>query len=68
MFYRLCLRTPDFEWLQIDHKSVKVCHASLVKFSYLSKFHVNIIPGYGVITIFVYKGLTRNPEIGNITV
>ena len=22
--------------------------------------------GSGVITIFVYKGLTRNPEIGNI--
>ena len=35
---------------------------SLVKFSYWSKFHVNII------TIFFYKGLTRNPEIRNTPV
>ena len=40
---------------------------SPVKVSYCSKFHVNIIPGFGVLTIF-YKGLTRNPEIGNIPV
>ena len=38
---------------------------SLIKFSYCSKFHVNIITGSGVMTIFFYKGLTRNPEIGN---
>ena len=38
---------------------------SLVKFSYWSKFHVNIITGSGVMTIFFYKGLTWNPEIGN---
>ena len=30
------------------------------------KFH--IITGSGVITIFFYKGLTRNPEIGNTPV
>ena len=36
----------------------------LVMFSYWSKFHVNIISGSGVMTIFFYKGLTRNPEIG----
>ena len=41
------------------------CFVSRVKFSYWSKFHVNIITGYGVITIFFYKRLTRNPEIGN---
>ena len=41
---------------------------SLVKFSYWSKFHVNIITGSGVTTIFFYKGLTRNPEIGNTPV
>ena len=29
------------------------------------QFHNNIITGSGVMTIFVYKGLTRNPEIGN---
>ena len=38
---------------------------SLVKYSYWSKFHINIITGSGVTTIFFYKGLTRNPEIGN---
>ena len=38
---------------------------SLVKFSYWSKFHVNIIIGSGVMTIFFYKGLTGNPETGN---
>ena len=36
---------------------------SLVKFSHWSKFHVNIITGSGIMTIFFYKGLTRNPEI-----
>ena len=30
-----------------------------------SKLHVNIITGFGVVTIIVYKGLTRNLEIGN---
>ena len=37
----------------------------LVNFSYWSKFHVNIITGSGVITIFFYKRLIRNPEIRN---
>ena len=40
----------------------------LVKFSYWSKFHVNIMTGSGVMAIFVYKGLTRNPEIGKAPV
>ena len=44
------------------------CFISLVKFSYWSKFHVNIITGSGIMTIFFYKGLTRNPEIGNTPV
>ena len=44
------------------------CFVSLVKFSYWSKFHVNIITGSGVMTIFFYKGLIRNPEIGNTPV
>ena len=39
------------------------CFVSLVKFSYWSKFHVNIITGSGIMTIFFYKGLIRNPEI-----
>ena len=41
---------------------------SLVTFSYWSKFHINIITGSGVMTISFYKGLTRNPEIGNTPV
>ena len=41
---------------------------SFVKFSYWSKFHVNIFTGSGIMTIFFYKGLTRNLEIGNIHV
>ena len=41
------------------------CFVSLVKFSYWSKFHVNIITGSGVMIIYFYKGLTRNPEIKN---
>ena len=32
------------------------------------QFHDNIITGSGVMTIFVFKGLTKNPEIGNTTV
>ena len=35
---------------------------------YCSKFHVNIITGSGIMTIFFYNGLTRNPEIGNAPV
>ena len=41
------------------------CFISYVKFSYWSKFHVNIITGSGIMTVFFYKGLNRNLEIGN---
>ena len=41
------------------------CFISLVKFRYWSKFHVTIITGSGIMTIFFYKGLTRNTEIRN---
>ena len=44
------------------------CFVSLVRFNYLSKFHVNMITGSGVMTIFFYKGLTRNVEIENTPV
>ena len=37
---------------------------SFVKFSYRSKFHVNIITCSRVMIISFYKALTRNPEIG----
>ena len=39
-----------------------------IALDYWSKFHVNVINGCGVMTIFVYKGFTRNPEIGNTPV
>ena len=38
---------------------------SIFNFSYWSKFHVNIITSSGLMTIFFYKGLTRNPEMEN---
>ena len=41
------------------------CFVSIVKFSYCSKFQVNIITCSGFMTIFFYKGFTRNLEIGN---
>ena len=44
------------------------CFDSLVKFSYWSKFQVNIFTSSGVTTISFYMGLTRNPEIGNTPV
>ena len=44
------------------------CSVSLVKFSYWSKFHVNITTDFGVMTIFFYEGLTRNLGIGNTPV
>ena len=40
----------------------------LVKCSYWSKFHVNFTTGSEIMTIFFYKGLARNPEIGNTPV
>ena len=44
------------------------CFVSPVKLSNSSKFHVNIITGSGIMTIFYYKGLTRNLDIGNTPV
>ena len=41
------------------------CFVSLVKFSFWSKFQSNIITGSGVITNSSFKGMSRNPEIGN---
>ena len=49
---------------QWRHNFFWSCFVSLVSFSYWSKFHVNIITGSGITTIFFEKGLTRNPDIG----
>ena len=38
---------------------------SVVKFSSWSRFHVNIITASEIMAVLFYKGLTRNPEIGN---
>ena len=59
---------PQFSDMMQSSNFFWRCFISLVKFSYWSKFHVNIITGSGVMTIFFYKGLTRNPEIGNTPV
>ena len=56
---------PTLQWYHNLATWRNRCRVSLVKFSFWSKFHVNIMTGFGVMTIFVYKGLTRNPEIGN---
>ena len=44
------------------------CFVFLVRFSYWSKFHVNIITVSGVMTILFDKELTRYPEFGNIPI
>ena len=53
-----------------NDNDVTICEITLssifpINFSYWSKFHVNIMIGLGAMTIFIYKGLTRNPEIEN---
>ena len=55
-------------WHDVIFKLFWRCFVCLVNFSYWSKFHVNIITASGVMTIFYYKGLTRNPETGNTPV
>ena len=44
------------------------CCIFLVKFNCWSKFHVNMKTGFGAMTISIYKGFTRNLEIGNTPV
>ena len=41
---------------------------SPVKFRYWFKFFVNIMTCSEVMTLFIYKGLTRNPEVKNTPV
>ena len=77
------IRLPDSSKLAINLKNdndiaicrhdvnIKIswrCFVSLVNFSYLSNFHANIVTGSGVMTIYFYKGLTRNPKIRNTPV
>ena len=55
-------------WHDVIVKFFLSCFVSLVKFSYWCTFPVNIITDSGVMIIFLYKELTRNPEIRNILV
>ena len=58
--------TMTWQFFQVTSSSIFWrCRAFLIKFSYYSQFHVNVIAGSGVITTFVYKGLNKNPEISN---
>ena len=64
--YASGIRLPDSsKFSNIIIKFFWHCFFSLTVLSYWSKFHVNIITGSGVVAIFFYKGVTRNPEIGN---
>ena len=83
-FYRLCVRNSASVLLQIVHKLEKWqwrhnfptwrhshfwrSFVSLVKCSYLSKFHFNIITGSGFMTIFSFLQWAQNPEIRNTPV
>ena len=64
------IRSPDCSKLAKKSKSDNdgniFRHDVIVKF--FLTFHVNIVTGPEIITIFFYKGLTRNPEIGNTPV
>ena len=70
---------PNWSWIEKKHRHhnwLKWSHCQSFEtfpcffsnFSYWSKSHVNIITGSGFTKIFVYKGLTRNPELRNTTV
>ena len=59
-----CQNLPTWRHLQFFWR----CCFSLVKFSYWSKFHVDILIGSWVVKVFVYKELTRNLEIENTPV
>ena len=81
--YTFEIRLPDCSKLAINrnndndvticwHESIinffLRCLVSLVRFSYWSKFPAIVITGSGVMTIFFYKVLTRNPVIENTRV
>ena len=75
MMLKLSCRPLAFTWPEKQKKQTKFpdmmscqifwrCFDSLVKFSFWSKFHVNVITGSEVIKFFFYKWLIKNPEIG----
>ena len=77
------IRLPDCSQMAINWKNDKSviicrhdvivnfiwpCFVSIVNFIHWSKFHVSIITGSGVMAIFIYKALIRNPEIENTSI
>ena len=60
--------TSQFSDMKLLPRFFWRCRISVVKFSYWSKFYVNIFTGSGVIAIFIYKELISNSEIGNTPV
>ena len=66
-FRKTAMKSQIF-WHDVIVKLFWGCFVSLVKFSYLSKFRVSTITGSGIMKIFFYKRLTKNPEIGNTPV
>ena len=59
---------PQFSDMMSTSNFFWRCFISLVKFSYWSMFHAIIITGSGIMTVFFYKGMIRDPEIGNTPV
>ena len=52
--------TSQFVDMTLSSRFFLHCFVCLVKFSYWSRFHVNIITGSGVMTIFFDKGLRKS--------
>ena len=63
-FCRLCVRNPASRLLQIGHKPEKWKW----RHNFSTWRHRQFFWRCGIITIFFYKGLTRNSEIGNTLV
>ena len=54
---------PNWPYIQKMTTTSQFTNISFINFSYWFKFHVNIILGSRVTTIFLSKGLTINLEI-----
>ena len=60
--------TSQFFYMTSSSKTFSPRFVCLAAFSYCSRFHVNIVTGSGVKTLSFHKELTRNSEIGNVSV
>ena len=66
--FQICHKSKKWQWRDNFLTFFWRFGVFLVKFSDYYNFHVNIIPGSGVMTIFVHKRLTRNQEIWDMPV